>query len=297
MRKNSLVLVAVFVVMASVVWASWASADDMAVKGRAVLQKHRDTVVTVRLTTKMSFGTESAESQRELTGTVVDATGLVVTSLFATDPMGSFRGMMGRMGDDTQLSSEIKDVKILLADGREVQAEVILRDKDLDLAFVRPVEKPVEPFPCVDMAKSGRPDVLDCVITLNRLGKVAGRTYSVSVERIEAIVSKPRTFFVPGADPTHTALGSPAFTVDGEFVGVLVMRVIESDGGSDFDFMGGGSQNMMAIVLPADEVRESANQAPPFGVKLPEEKPASEAVPEEPAAAVEKSEEGATPVP
>ncbi len=39
----------------------------------------------------------------------------------------------------------------MLADGTEVPAKVILRDKDLDMAFVRPIEKPETPFAFVNI--------------------------------------------------------------------------------------------------------------------------------------------------
>ena len=40
------------------------------------------------------------------------------------------------------METEVNDIKILLEDGAEVPAEIVLRDKDLDLAFIRPKAKP-----------------------------------------------------------------------------------------------------------------------------------------------------------
>ena len=48
-------------------------------------------------------------------------------------------------------------MKILLDDGTEVPAEIVLRDKDLDLAFIRPKAKPASPMTSVDLTKSGPP--------------------------------------------------------------------------------------------------------------------------------------------
>ena len=59
-----------------------------------------------------------------------------------TDPSGAMkdaytRAITARGGDISQLKfeSEISDVKIVLADGTEIPADVVLRDKDLDLAY------------------------------------------------------------------------------------------------------------------------------------------------------------------
>ena len=122
-------------------------------------------------------------------------------------------------------------MKILLDDGTELPAEIVLRDKDLDLAFIRPKTKPASPMAAVDLTKSAPAQLLDQVITLNRLNSAAGRAYAASVERISAVIQKPRTFYIPDSTMTSTTLGSPAFALDGNIVGVMVMRAVSSKGG------------------------------------------------------------------
>ena len=114
-------------------------------------------------------------------------------------------------------------MKILLTDGTEVPAEIVLRDKDLDLAFIRPKSKATSPMAAVDFSKSAPAQMLDEVITLNRLNSAAGRAYAASVERISAVIQKPRTFYIPDSTMTSTTLGSPAFALDGKIVGLMVM--------------------------------------------------------------------------
>jgi S1-C subfamily serine protease len=151
---------------------------------------------------------------------------------------------------------------MLMEDGSELPAEVVLRDKDLDLAFVRPKTKPSAPLPALDLAKSGPAQILDQLITLNRLHEAVGRTYSVSVERISAIVRTPRLFYVPDGNQTSTTLGSPAFSLDGKVVGIVLMRTVKSRGSSGgmFDFQPGN--NMSAIILPTDSIQRAAKQVP-----------------------------------
>lgn len=245
-----------------------ALADDVALRGRKILQDHKEAVVTVLLVLRqhMSFPgmpSRSSESKSEATGTVIDATGLTIVSLSQTDPSSLVEAIMGRQGTTgLKMETEVTDVKILLGDDTEIPAEVILRDKDLDMAFIRPLKKPDTDFVFIDLHAAVEPQILDQVISLNRLGKVAGRVHSVAVERVEAVVRRPRTFYIPGNDPTNTGLGSPAFDLDGNVIGVFLMRTIRTEGGSSI--FGGSGNSMSTVILPALEILDAAEQAPPF---------------------------------
>lgn len=239
-----------------------ALADEAAVKGRKILADHKFAVVTVQLVLKqqMSMPGRSSrdnEMKTETTGTVISPEGLTVVSLSVTDPSYIYELQGASQMRGMQITTEVRDLKILLDDGTELPGEVILRDKDLDLAFVRPLEKPEKDLAYVDMANSAEVEILDQVIALNRLGQVARRTYSASVERIDAVVTKPRTFYIPGKDATQTGLGSPAFSLDGKIVGVFLIRAVKGTGG-------GMRDNIANVVLPAEDIAEAASQAPPF---------------------------------
>jgi len=248
------------------------SADEMAEKARAVFKKNQSSVVTVQLVvkSKMAFagaGGDSRESKQEVTGTVIDPSGLTAVSLSSTDPTSLLQGFMGGFGGDGEesfkfkMDSELSDIKVLSEDGTELPAEIVLRDKDLDLAFLRPKSKPASPLAAVDLANSAKVDVLDEVITINRLGKVAGRAYAASIERINAVVQRPRLFYVPGTDKTATGLGCPAFTADGKVVGLFVMRAVKSGAGGASLF--NMQSAITAILLPAEDVKKVAAQVPP----------------------------------
>src|SRR5579864_96967 len=164
-------------------------ADELAEKGREVFKNNRHCVVTVQIVVKSKFsmggmGGQANESRQDVTGTLIDASGLTVLSLAATDPGQMMQNVMSSMNDDEskfKFETELSDVKILMEDGSEVPAEVVLRDRDLDLAFVRPKTKLSSPVTALDLSKSGKVDMLDQVIALNRLGNAAGRAYAASV--------------------------------------------------------------------------------------------------------------------
>lgn len=260
--------------MASLVLlAGGAFADETAEKAREVMQNQQAGVVTLQLVLKEKFSapgmaSQDSESTSEATGTVISPEGLTVLSLFKTDPTALFEAIMPEMGGgEMSMSTEVSEVKFLMPDGTEIPAEVVLRDKDLDMVFIRPKEKPEEPFGYVDLSNYEKPQILEQLVRLNRLGKVSGRAYSASLTRVEAVVDRPRTYFVPeNAQNDLTHLGSPAFTLDGKIVGVTFLRLIKSSGGmSGMGGMMGGLQEVLTtVILPAGDIADSAAQVPPF---------------------------------
>ena len=229
-------------------------ADDLGDKGRDIFKKNQHAVVTVTVVQKMAAAGRGGprEAKADLTGTVVDPTGLTVLALSSCDPAELYR----HLSEEYKTDIELSDVKILLEDGTELPAEIVLRDKDLDLAFIRPKTKPASPMAAVDLSKSSRAQVLDQLVTLNRLKRAAGRAFSASVERVSAVVQKPRTFYIPDSSQTDTGLGSPAFAMDGGVVGLVVMRAVNAQGAANI------RDCMTAIILPAEDIAKAAAQAP-----------------------------------
>ncbi len=255
-----------------------AGADELAEKGRQVFKDNQHSVLTVQIVvkSKVSFqgkGGEPNESRQDVTGTIIDPSGLTVVSLSATDPGQMFQNVMSSMSSEDEgkvkVETELSDIKILLEDGTEVPGEVVLRDRDLDLAFVRPKAKLSTPLRAIDLANSGKAQLLDQVLSLNRLGNAAGRAYAASAERISAVVERPRLFYIPEATMTTTALGAPAFTLDGKVLGLFVMRSIKAASGGPGAL--GQRDNITGIIVPAADVLKAAKQVPPAG-----EKPGSE---------------------
>ncbi len=235
-------------------------ADELADKGRDIFKKHQHAVVTVQVVLKISYSgaAKTAENRQELTGTVVDPSGLTVLALSACDPSEMYQRMLTQQGSQNKLEIEVTDMQILQADGTELAAEIVLRDKDQDLAFIRPKTKPASPMAAVDLAKASPAQVLDQVVTLNRLNSAAGRAHAASVERISDVIQKPRTFYIPDSTMTSTTLGSPAFALDGNIVGVVVMRAVMSGAGASRNVR----ENLSAIILPAEDILKAAKQAP-----------------------------------
>ena len=271
-----------------------AHADEAAEAGRKILKASEGSVVTLQLVVKqeMSMGGRSNggdEEKSEVTGTIIDPSGLVVASLVTTDPgeiMMNLMGASGEMPEGMQFQSTIKDAKVRLADGRELPCRVVLRDKDLDLVFFRLAEKPAEPLPAVNLASKSTAEALDQVVVVNRMGHVAGRSVAGSLARISAVIEKPRRYYAIGQDTGMAGLGSPVFTTGGAFLGMLGLRSVPSQGKPTMASMLGGGMNLglLPIVVPADQIAEAAAQAPEAPAKEAK-KPADEKPAAKPAAA------------
>jgi len=255
------------IAVAACCWTTAASSQTIAEKGRNLLDKHRPSVVTVSMVVKikMSFpgmGSRENELRMESTATVIDPSGLAVTSLNEVDPTGILDRMSGMGGGFSEASfeSNVEEAEYILETGDEIDVEIVLRDPDLDLAFFRPKEPVEEDMAFIDLADPSGVALLDQVLVLNRLGRVANRAYSVSIEWIEAIMDRPRTFYIPGKQETRSGLGSPVFTLDGDVVGFVLVRAVQGSGGA-MGMFGGGEDNMTAVILPAEDVASLIPQA------------------------------------
>src|SRR5512135_3891290 len=92
--QSKLLLSALLLVLAGL--AVPGRADELAQKGRDIFKKNQHAVVTVQVVLKMSYSGagRSSENRQEITGTVVDASGLTVLALSACDPSEMYQRMM-----------------------------------------------------------------------------------------------------------------------------------------------------------------------------------------------------------
>jgi hypothetical protein len=247
-----------------------ATAQDDRAAAREVVKKWQAAIVNVRVVLKMRMSMGGREMQAsddpvDTVGTVIDPSGLTVLSLGALNPGALMSRIMGSGGNgnepSVEITSEPSDVKIRLPDGQELPARIVLRDEDLDLAFIRPTRVPDKPLVAVDLKRAATPGLLDQVLVLTRLGRVGGWASGASLHDVSAIIQKPRTFYVLGG--ALSGMGTPAFTTDGRVVGLLTLRQIDGGRAGMASMMGGAeSLGMLGVILPAADVLEIAQQAP-----------------------------------
>ncbi|MHB0938197.1 MAG: S1 family peptidase [Armatimonadota bacterium] len=244
-----------------------ARADETAEAGRKVVEQWQQSVVTLEVVSKITvsmFGeTQSEEMQNEVRGVVLDPSGLVVTALSIIDPMAIVADMMEgeEMAEGMNAKAEFTSVKYLLADGTSVPAQIVLRDKDLDLAFFRPLKAPEKPMASLSFDRAATPQLLDSVYVLDRLGATGNRAIAITPDRVKAVIEKPRRLYVMINADTP---GIPAFTENGDIIGILTLRRPPKGAQSS---MGMGVNDWMVVAIPLAEVQAVAKQAPAVAAK------------------------------
>jgi len=228
--------------------------DEIADTGRKIIEKWRDAVIQV----KMVIEVNEYESKSEALATVIDPKGLAVMSLSAIDPNTM------RMGGSTPgWTSKLKDLKMILLDGNEIPAQVVLRDPDLDLAFIKPQDPLNKPAAFLDLQDNIKPEIMDPFIILSRLGESAGREIFVPVSRIQGIINKPRTLYIPDMNGMMSGLAAPALAFDGKILGIILLRVSQSESGTSGEMYGGmGNMNIIPVIVPASAITETAKKIP-----------------------------------
>jgi S1-C subfamily serine protease len=234
--------------------------DSLSAQTRKVFAERQDSVVWISVVAKVSMQAEGAkeavnipdrEQKAETLGTILDSSGFIVTALSSIDPTRELSGREVRTRDGTvkiEASAALKEVRITMPDGTEIPADVLMRDTDLDLAFLRikagsKESKGVE-FKAVDLKDAAIAKVGDDVVSISRMDEVLNRVGSVSRGQVTSITRKPREFM----RVTGSSLGCPTFSMDGKLVGISVSRFVR----------GKSSHN---VVIPAADVLEIAQQA------------------------------------
>lgn len=239
------------------------AADDVRATARGLLEKHSGAVVTVRLVLKRRVvvqGQErgSSESTVEILGTVISPTGLTVVADSDSDPSSLFMND----SDGPKVDTDTSDVKLLMADGREIPARFVLRDRDLDLAFIQPEGADLK-IPYLALEGGRVPQPLDDVIFLYRAGKNLNREICISMAQVQVVVKRPRTFVVSEPMTALAALGGPAFDAQGGLIGLVVLRRSPS-AAADARLRGPlrGSFDMITpVVLTVADIKTQAAQA------------------------------------
>jgi hypothetical protein len=223
-----------------------ARADEVANAGRAVLKKYQEAVIGVKVVAKVAVpGRESTQEIKiDAVGIVVDAKGLTVASLRVVEPSEVLSQAARR-----DIQAEVTDIKLVLADRTEVPAALVLRDKDLDLAFLRPTEKLPKPAAVVPLDGAAKPEVLDNVIALARSNRSPRLSPTLIDGRIAGIVEKPRLFYIGAPSLMNSGAGSAVFALDGKFIGqILLQRTVKNE--------------TWLVIVPAADIAETAKQAP-----------------------------------
>jgi S1-C subfamily serine protease len=255
---RSLLLAAV---MASSVLVPQASASSALASSAAtgadvdfdkLIADHANAIVTVKFVLKMQLGgMGDREEETEAFGVMMQPDGLV---LISNAQIGGFVSMMGR-SRGMEVNVKPTNIKVLVGDDTVgVDAQLIARDTELDLAWIK-IDKPADKgYPVLDFAQSAEPRTGEHVYQLAREGRFFDRVPAVTEFRIGAVTKKPRHLFLPGTQN----LGMPIFNAAGKLVGVTILQFAGEEESSGSAFGGGGGG---PAILPAAEILSATKRA------------------------------------
>ncbi len=237
--------------IAALVSALPVGAATAAEAGRALVQRYADTIVGVELvvTMKIRMGDREApprEQRIEVNATVISPQGLAVTTLADVDPQVAFEAMRGSQGGRgvELVGTDFKEVKLRFADGKEVPARFVLKDVDLDLAFIAPETPPEKDYPAVKLEEAAEGAPLDTFYYVARAPKTLQRVPLIREVAIAGVVERPRRFYLM----TEQSPGTPVFNAAGRILGITLQN-----------FANGRRTGY--VVLPAADIAEMAKQA------------------------------------
>ena len=219
---------------------------------RNLLKENANCVTWVSVTVKLeiSAGGRSLppqEQKLEALGTIIAKDGLTVLSLNKVDPTANILSRLRSPGASVNVN--YTEVMLLMQDGTEVPAKLILKDIDLDLAYVLPIKERKEEYKDVVFSKvpnsveENAPLILDEVVSIGKLRQTLYRQSTLRKGWVNAVIEKPRKYFVI----ENTSPGTPVFDRNGKWLGVVVYKMV-------------GGRPSEIVTLPASDVLEIAEQ-------------------------------------
>ena len=220
---------------------------------RKLLDDHANCVTWVSVTVRLeiSAGGRSMppqEQKLEALGTIIAEDGLTVLSLNNVDPTANILSRIRSPGASVNVN--YTEVMLLMQDGTEVPAKLLLKDVDLDLAYVLPIKERRDEFSEVvfsqvpqKVAEENEPMILDEVVSIGKLRRTLYRQSTLHRGWVNAVIEKPRKYFVI----ENTIAGTPVFDRQGNWLGVVVYKMVSG-------------RPSEIVTLPASDVLEIAEQ-------------------------------------
>jgi hypothetical protein len=239
-------------------------AQQLAETAKKTLQTYDKAIITLTAVIKIEikgvgtdYSGQSHEQKTQCLATIIDPSGLAVAPLSYLAP--TIRRSMG--GQTIEVECQVQEVKYRLTDGTEVPARLVLKDDDLDLAFLAPLK----PFDKATAAKisfvplsepATQPEVLDSTILISRTGEELNYIPTLNLGRILSLVSTPRTCYLTSGG----SLGVPVFNRQGKLMG-MICRCVKAEG-SDAGGARGSTlvSPLSQLILPVADVMKLVPQ-------------------------------------
>ena len=194
-------------------------------------------------------GGGAPQVQRSLgSGVIVDPSGLVVTNVHVIE------------GAD--------EVKVALADKREFEASIVLKDKRSDLAILR-IKDSHERFPTLDFANSDALEVGDIVLAIGNpfgVGQTVTHGIVSALARTQVGVTDYQFFIQTDAAINPGNSGGALVDMSGRLVGINTLIFSRSGGSQGIGFA--IPSNMVRVVVASAKSGGETVKRPWLGAKL-----------------------------
>ncbi|MGC9054662.1 MAG: hypothetical protein ACP5KS_12365 [Candidatus Hydrogenedens sp.] len=219
-------------------------ADEIAEFGRKIFQQYSSSVITVRANLLITTSDGEEESVGQCTAVLVKPSGMAILALSALDP-----SILIDQELRNTINIRIASIKMILKDEKEIPAEVLLQDKERDVMVIQAKESIPEDLVKISLEKEdiAVPQLLDPLLLIMQHGKVARRSHSATILRVESIIDKPFLFYTLSQSRSFDILSSPLFSMDGKFVGMGTLRVVQ-------EWKDEVENNSLIIILPAGQI-------------------------------------------
>jgi len=195
------------------------------------------------------FGMPQEREQRALgSGVIVDASGLIVTN--------------------NHVIEGASEVKVSLADKREFEAEMVLKDARTDLAILR-IKNGRERFPAIELGNSDAIEVGDLVLALGNpfnVGQTVTHGIISAVARTQVGISDYQSFIQTDAAINPGNSGGPLVDMSGKLVGINTAIFSRSGGSLGIGFA--IPVNMVKVVVASARGGGDAVRRPWSGARL-----------------------------
>ncbi len=204
-------------------------------------------IVAVKFVMAMEGMGENQDN--EIHGVLIDPAGIVLVSsasMFGVEGMGR--------------SIRPQEIKILVGgDTAGLEAEVIMRDRERDLAWLQITEELEGPLPAIDFAAGTEATLGQTLLQVWKLDKFFDRAPYISEGTVASLVTKPRELFIASGEIT---IGLPVVSESGSPLGFGVLQLPTQE---EMSAMSGSNMYSRMIfartILPAAEVAQATAQA------------------------------------
>jgi len=194
-------------------------------------------------------GNGGNQIQRSLgSGVIVEASGLIVTNVHVIE------------GAD--------DIKVVLADKREFEAQLVLKDKRSDLAVLR-IKDAHERFPSLELSNSDALQVGDVVLAIGNpfgVGQTVTHGIVSALARTQVGITDYQFFIQTDAAINPGNSGGALVDLDGRLVGINTAIFSRSGGSQGIGFA--IPSNMVRVVVASAEHGGKEVERPWLGAKL-----------------------------